>query len=697
MATVTALRNMFSSAPGIPVDSIPLGQHGALCEDCQQFDLHSFKRDIYGNRGYAFAKVKQSALQGCSFCSMIVDAFRDRRMPLAKSIFRRDASEDGWFVHFSLDAMEGKDAESGSLLQSVKVLRARLAPRNNLLPYSVMGSSRVEDWIEHSFHVVADPGSAAHDSGVVAGRWTDQVFTSRTTMTNLAARERGDADSFDQLPKPMLDVFDLARKLGIPYVWIDSICIIQEGDQGADWTNEAVKMGSYYQNAHLTISASSADASQGLIPSREDKSPRIARMVYLDQNQNANGYFYLMPFLERVDDEYREHVQESELFTRGWVFQEWLLSKRIIYFTPVGIIFECCTNGLRNERGEDVSTNYYDIWTSERPLTKPVYTFDNTQLENVWYWIVQWYSSLSLTMPDQDRVVALAGIADEYRLSLQRCFRANEKLPAPTVPCGGEYAAGLWIRDLHRGLTWQARPEADIARLPGFPTWSWASINTPVVWTTLTEYKTSAWALLWKKAEKAKKQGRMRDTAQVLGVVGSDGTSMTLHGDESNGGLDMDVAAPFASDSKFARLNIRAKFLRVLVREKMTTTEDLELTKFMLGPRDISNTTLWRKVVAPDNASEICGWASLEGPSLAEEKAFETGSGMEMSAFVLGLRRGDGGFGSGSVLRTTFTIYVVLFVQSTQLGYERLGIGHIFGTEMDAMYETAQEQDFFLV
>lgn len=770
MAAVTALRNLFSSAPGIPVDSIPLGQHGALCEDCQRFDLHSFKRDVYGHRGYAFAKVKESALQGCSFCSMIVDAFRDRRMPLAKSIFRRDASEDDWFVHFSLDAIEGKDAEAGSLLQSVKVLRARLAPRNNLLPYSVKGSSRFEDWIEHCFHVVADPGSAAHDSGVVAGqyvgqfsgssdhvgviknwlgdcihhkncgktlsqttpinshaaplptrcidvtgpvlklvsqqtgqyialshRWTDQVFTSRTTMANLAARERGGADSFDQLPKPMLDVFDLARKLDIPYVWIDSICIIQEGDQGADWIKEAVKMGSYYQNAHLTISASSADASQGLIPTRKDKSPRIARMVYLDQNQNANGYFYLMPFLERVDDEYREHIQESELFTRGWVFQEWLLSKRIIYFTPVGIIFECSTNGLRNERGEDVSTNYYDIWTSERPLTKPVYTFDNTQLENVWYWIVQWYSSLSLTMPDQDRVVALAGIADEYRLSLQRCFRANEKLPAPTVPCRGEYAAGLWIRDLHRGLTWQARPEAGITRLPGFPTWSWASINTPVVWTTLTEYKTSAWALLSKKAEKAKKQGRMRDTAQILGVVGSDGSSVALHGDESNAGLGVDVAAPFASDSKFARLNIRAKFLRVLVCEKMTTTKDLELTKFMLGPRDMSNTTLWRKVVAPENASEICGWASIEAPSLAEEKAFETGSGMEMSAFVLGLRRGDGGFGSGSVLRTTFNIYVVLFVQSTRSGYERLGIGHVFGTEMDGMYETAQEQDFFLV
>lgn len=770
LSAITALRNVIKPEPGIPVDRIPLGQHGDLCEDCQQFDLHSFTHDIYGHRGYAFIKVKAAALQGCAFCSMIVDAFRDRRLPLAKARFRHEASEDDWFVHFSLDATEGKDIEAGSAIQGVKVLRARLAPRNNLLPYSYKYTSKFEDWIEHSFHVVADPGSIAHDSGVVAGkyagqfsgssdhvsvvkdwlgeciqhencrktlsqsasidstraplptrcidvtgslpklvsqqtgqyialshRWTDQVFSSRTTTTNFTSRERGDAGSFDQLPKAMLDVFNLARKLGIPYVWIDSLCIIQEGDQGADWTKEAVKMGSYYQNAHLTVSASSADTAQGLIPGREDKSPQIARMTYLDQHGNPNGYFYLMPFLERVDDEYRQYVQESELFTRGWVFQEWLLSKRIIYFTPVGIIFECCTTGLRNERGEDVSTNYYDIWTSERPLTKPVYTLSNAQLENVWYWVVQWYSSLSLTIPEQDRIVALAGIADEYRLSLQRCFCANEAMPSPTISCGGEYAAGLWIRDLHRGLTWQAAPDGPIARLPGFPTWSWASINTPVVWSSIAESKTSAWALVTEKADKAKKQGRLGQTAQILGVVSGDGSSIPLGTEVSNSRLGADAAGGFASDNKFAKLNIRAKFLRVLIREKMTTTEDLELTRFMLGPRDIRNTKLWRKVVAPESPGEICGWASLEAPSLSAETAFTTGNGMQMSAFVVGVRRGEGGFGSGSVLRANFNIYVVLFVQQTAGGYERLGLGHLFGPDLDTAYKTAPEQDFFLI
>ncbi|KIM98779.1 hypothetical protein OIDMADRAFT_128442 [Oidiodendron maius Zn] len=59
------------------------------------------------------------------------------------------------------------------------------------------------------------------------------------------------------LPKTFLDVIDLACRLTVKYVWIDSLCIIQAGDDGVDWQRESIKMADYYQNSLLIIAATS--------------------------------------------------------------------------------------------------------------------------------------------------------------------------------------------------------------------------------------------------------------------------------------------------------------------------------------------------------------------------------------------------------------------------------------------------------
>ena len=85
----------------------------------------------------------------------------------------------------------------------------------------------------------------------VSHSWGKIVKPFTTTKNVESLKKRID---FASLPKTFQDSIFIARKLGVQYVWIDSVCIIQ--DDGEDWTHEAKTMGLVYQKAYLTISAS---------------------------------------------------------------------------------------------------------------------------------------------------------------------------------------------------------------------------------------------------------------------------------------------------------------------------------------------------------------------------------------------------------------------------------------------------------
>ena len=58
---------------------------------------------------------------------------------------------------------------------------------------------------------------------------------------------------------------EISLRLGIKYIWIDSLCIIQEGDEMKDWVHEASLMQQVYSNSTINISALGAtDGSKGL-------------------------------------------------------------------------------------------------------------------------------------------------------------------------------------------------------------------------------------------------------------------------------------------------------------------------------------------------------------------------------------------------------------------------------------------------
>ena len=134
---------------------------------------------------------------------------------------------------------------------------------------------------------------------------------------------------FERLPRTFKDAVTVVRSLGLKYIWIDSLCIVQDDQQ--DWENEAARMEQVFSDAYLTIAASSAKSSNdGFLLPRKPR--QCLELVSQDSRR-----LYVCPNI----DDFRNDVELSHLNCRGWVLQERVLSRRTIHFTSSQTYWEC--------------------------------------------------------------------------------------------------------------------------------------------------------------------------------------------------------------------------------------------------------------------------------------------------------------------------------------------------------------------
>ncbi|KAH3908557.1 hypothetical protein HBH56_176610 [Parastagonospora nodorum] len=261
------------------------------------------------------------------------------------------------------------------------------------------------------------------------------------------------------LPRTFQDAVFVTRAFGIPYLWIDSLCIVQ--DDLDDWQVQSAKMADIYQYSILTIAASaSSGPSQGIF--------RNAGPEYMDKPiVDVLGDTTLTKV--RIRKALSHSAAELPLLGRGWVHQERLLSPRILHFGHNEMIWECmeclaCECGHHEGRYNARSPSL--LWPTSKEMFHP-YFLKPANLwihmsPPVWQRAVEDYSRMALSKPE-DIFPAISGLAKILQ---------NET--------GWEYVAGLWKETLIVDLVWSTRdPHMAIRCAPWrAPTFSWASVQS---------------------------------------------------------------------------------------------------------------------------------------------------------------------------------------------------------------------------
>ena len=292
-----------------------------------------------------------------------------------------------------------------------------------------------------------------------------------------------------ELTQVFCDAIDLACRLGVSYIWIDSLCIVQDSVQ--DWQRESALMGNVYRCSWCNIAATGFENGLAGIYVQRNLARLNRITVKLDVRvpdeeegtKTYNGRFFCMENFWDVD------VSNAPLNQRAWVYQERLLSPRVLHLGSNQAFWECAdaeaceafpqgipaalSSGFKvdtiNVLRSSLLNKHPETWPPGRSSERNELEEESEMLE-LWWQVVRTYNRGALTKYE-DKLIAMAGIAKEMQVVLK-----------------DKYIAGLWGKHLLHHLTWHTTisPGGDevfdwgkSSRPPYYqaPSWSWASIN----------------------------------------------------------------------------------------------------------------------------------------------------------------------------------------------------------------------------
>ncbi|KAH8662520.1 heterokaryon incompatibility protein-domain-containing protein [Xylariales sp. PMI_506] len=457
-------------------------------------------------------------------------------------------------VRMPLSNLEGQDlvesgnvpgADSASTIQHINLLLQKCATQHQLcqetLSDNTDGSS--PDAYPYTLRLINIISSAGvreirlveFDDDVpkystLSHRWNTTSQRGKLTRNLLDEYRRG--IPLSELPKSFQDAISISLELDICYIWIDSMCIIQ--DDPSDWMQQSTQMGMIFERSFLTLAAVDSysddpNTDMGLLLARDIVPAKIEveSSFVADYEETVDEAFSLSPTrryikggepvdlasldagawrspecaIAREYTTFEMSIERSIWSTRGWIFQERMLSKRVIYFTKEQVFWECAetTAGqvdVPDKGAAHASSGHssksapqpYELVSSRRNLQWMLRTQTDKQPEplliskrndgracydiwgevqtlKAWWLITERYSDCDLTFT-KDRWFAIEGLCEV----LGRRYDS-------------EIHAGIWAVGVGAGLLWHAR-SGPLQPLSGFnaPSWSWLSLKGPIAY-----------------------------------------------------------------------------------------------------------------------------------------------------------------------------------------------------------------------
>lgn len=339
--------------------------------------------------------------------------------------------------------------------------------------------------LDHRLHVRLVRGIDVHARETLAYSTLSYCWGSTTWNSLTRARYHTYMQEipWQDLPKTLQDAVITSYRLGIPYIWIDSLCILQ--DDETEKSREIGMMTKVYTHARFTIMARRGNnASDGFLSART--LPPGSSCLQLQ----TGFWVRLVPkFAMDIED-------DRSLDERGWVAQEHILSRRLVIFGTYYTTWSC-----RTERNVNLDGWYYDSqcevsnpfqhcigWASSASKTctvaavstdesdllhaimflsaNPSYQHHqqpkDLEVYHAWTALIETYTTRLLSK-ESDRPLAISGLAERFSCVIPNC-----------------YIGGIWEAHLPGALVWRAKNcVARPVKYQG-PSWSWVSVNSPI-------------------------------------------------------------------------------------------------------------------------------------------------------------------------------------------------------------------------
>ncbi|KAK4444224.1 heterokaryon incompatibility protein-domain-containing protein [Podospora aff. communis PSN243] len=287
----------------------------------------------------------------------------------------------------------------------------------------------------------------------------------KTTMSTYSSMAAG--VPIVDLPLTLKQAVMVTRCLGREYIWIDSLCIVQDSDNDADWEAESLKMETVYAMAAVTIiAASSTSCHSGFLPLRFCEDPCWQRQLAIDLPSPLSLWASRIPSRHRGG--FHSWPGHDPIDDRGWTYQEECLSNRYLKFTKNDIQWKCKA-GTRCLCAMEASKLH---------ITNSNHSLDLSW--SAWWGVTLRFAGRKFTDAN-DTLPAISGLA--RRFASRRLREGNKS----------RYIAGCWEDMLTslKGLTWFVALELDAKPALGpksyvAPSFSWASINSPVYFSSMT-------------------------------------------------------------------------------------------------------------------------------------------------------------------------------------------------------------------
>lgn len=308
------------------------------------------------------------------------------------------------------------------------------------------------------------------------------------------------------LPKTIQEAIHATRELGIPYLWVDALCIVQDDDE--DRSRELASMAQIYRHATVTISAASAEnCEDGFLEPRRNIMELRKRSFHLpfrlpgQQNNKRMARLFSRFGLKRLAGKYgrislcpdpslgHELTPETgyhdllPINNRGWTMQESWLSPRLLTYGLGALQWKCVSREAFEGQKRNEIRDFMTMLTNQRARFFPPRTdldgkparprtaisagikewTSSVDAIEMWKSLVTRYMGRDLTH-SSDRLPAISGMAAEFGRI-----------------CGYQYWAGLWSHDLESQLLWQhAGSTRALPTNYRAPSWSWAAVEGEV-------------------------------------------------------------------------------------------------------------------------------------------------------------------------------------------------------------------------